>query len=321
MSSGEYAGAIWLEGSPTTEETIYWLGLLIDCGVPIIGNSSQHPHGVLGNDGDMNITESVSYILSRIWAGDDGLDRVGTVMVQNGQIFASREVQKADARPGGYVAMGGHGGIIGNTVWEPVLSFLPLKRHTHTSSVNLSRLPETVIGTAAADSGPRSVEVRVKDEEGRLLASALPKVTVARYVNFGADDFSDSADNEVEILARIEKNLWAFPLAGFVAEGSAPYGSLNESLEAAMVMAVHRGMPVVTVGRGGGGFVNPTANRKGLFIGGSNLTAPKARLLLMACLLKFGSLPVPADPDAPNAGEEQAIRVRVTEYQAVFDSH
>jgi hypothetical protein len=104
-------------------------------------------------------------------------------------------------------------------------------------------------------------------------------------------------------------------------EGSAPYGSLNESLEAAMVMAVYRGMPVATVGRGGGGFVNPTANRKGLFIGGSNLTAPKARMLLMACLLKFGSLPLPADPCAPTAEEEQAIRARVREYQEIFNLH
>jgi L-asparaginase len=322
MGSGEYAGAIWLEGSPTTEETVYWLGLLIDCEVPIIGNSSQHPHGVLGNDGDANIIESVNYIISHIWAGEDGLDRVGTVMIQNGQIFASREVQKADARPGGYVAMGGHGGIIGNTVWDPpVLSFLPLKRHTHTSTVNLTQLPMSVSGTTASAGGIRSVEVRVKDDSGQLLATALPKVTVTRYVNFGGDDFSDSAENEVEILARIEKNLQTFPLAGFVAEGSAPYGALNESLEAAMVMAVYRGMPVVTVGRGGGGFVNPTSNRKGLFIGGSNLTAPKARMLLMACLLKFGSLPLPANPCAPTSAEEQAIRERVREYQTVFNSH
>jgi L-asparaginase len=33
------------------------------------------------------------------------------------------------------------------------------------------------------------------------------------------------------------------------------------------------------------------------FIGGSNLTATKARLLLMACLMKFGALPPAANPD------------------------
>ena len=39
LGSGHYLGAIWLEGSPFVEETIYWLNLLIDTSVPIVGNS------------------------------------------------------------------------------------------------------------------------------------------------------------------------------------------------------------------------------------------------------------------------------------------
>jgi hypothetical protein len=38
--------------------------------------------------------------------------------MQDSQIFTAREVQKADARPGGYIATGGHGGITG-TVGQP----------------------------------------------------------------------------------------------------------------------------------------------------------------------------------------------------------
>ena len=34
LTSGQYAGAIWLEGSPFVEETSYWLNLLIDTPVP-----------------------------------------------------------------------------------------------------------------------------------------------------------------------------------------------------------------------------------------------------------------------------------------------
>src|SRR5262249_24539819 len=37
LASGQYGGAIWLEGSPNVEETIYWLNLLIDTTVPIVG--------------------------------------------------------------------------------------------------------------------------------------------------------------------------------------------------------------------------------------------------------------------------------------------
>src|SRR5690606_27107241 len=40
LASGRYLGAIWLEGSPTIEETVYWLNLLIDTEVPISANAA-----------------------------------------------------------------------------------------------------------------------------------------------------------------------------------------------------------------------------------------------------------------------------------------
>jgi L-asparaginase len=321
LAAQPYDGAIWLEGSPTTEETVYWLGLLIPTTVPIVGNCSQYGHGVMGNDGDHNLIQSTHYIASHVWADEQGVDRIGAVMIQNGQIFTAREVQKADARPGGYVAMGGHGGIVGNTVVEPVLTFAPLTKHTSTSELTLDRLPSTVPGVRAENGALRAVEVAVTDAEGHLVPSAMPKVTIAKYVNYGQDDFTDAADSEVEVLARIEKNLADHPLAGIVAEGSSPYGGVYESLGAALRRAVVRGMPVVTVGRGGGGFAVRGIAQANMFISGSNLTAPKARMLLMAALLKFGALPVPEDPDAPTAEETAAIRRVVSQYQAVFDTH
>src|SRR5687767_11319962 len=66
-----------LGGSPSVEEIIYWLTLLIDTTVPIVGNASQRPHGSVGNDGDFNMICSVDYTISRIWAADSGRDRVG----------------------------------------------------------------------------------------------------------------------------------------------------------------------------------------------------------------------------------------------------
>jgi L-asparaginase len=80
-----------------------------------------------------------------------------------------------------------------------------------------------------------------------------------------------------------------------------------------------RGVPVVRVGRGNTeGFV---PLRDPSFIGGSNLTATKVRLLLMACLMKFGSLPPAANPDHPTPAEAAAVREKVAAYQAVFDIH
>ena len=37
LASGDYSGCIWMEGSPTVEESVYWLNLLIDTQRPIAG--------------------------------------------------------------------------------------------------------------------------------------------------------------------------------------------------------------------------------------------------------------------------------------------
>jgi len=57
------------------------------------------------------------------------------------------------------------------------------------------------------------------------------------------------------------------------------------------------------------------------FIAGSNLTSTKARMLLMACLLRFGSLPPAKDPENPTADELAATRKAVAAYQSVFNTH
>ena len=79
------------------------------------------------------------------------------------------------------------------------------------------------------------------------------------------------------------------------------------------------GLPVGRVGRGNTEGSVPQHDPS--FIGGSNLTATKARLLLMACLMKFGSLPAAANPDDPTSQEAAAVREKVAEYQAVFNTH
>ena len=77
-------------------------------------------------------------------------------------------------------------------------------------------------------------------------------------------------------------------------------------------------MPVVAVGRGNNeGFTAP----RDVFLGGNNLTATKARLLLMACLMKLGSLPPAADPDHPTDAEREATRTKLAQYQEIFDTH
>jgi L-asparaginase len=322
FNSGRYLGGIWLEGSPFVEETTYWLNLLIDTKVPIVGNSSQRPHGAIGNDGDRNIVDSVDYITSRIWADENGRDFIGAVAILDEQIFTARDVQKADARPGGYIATGGHGGIIGRMGHPglPQFSFKTVKQHTYKSLVNVTRLPREVHGSRVQGSQVVTISVPIKNDAGQLLPTAIPKVTIVKHARYLPQDTTGNADEEVDMLARIEKNLHDAPLAGFVAEGSAPFGAMSNSVDAALKRATFSGMPVVKVSRGNtSGFVDPS--RDPLAIAGSNLTATKARLLLMACLMKLGGLPPAADPAKPTEAETEATKAKLKQYQEVFDSH
>ncbi|MEE8348121.1 MAG: asparaginase domain-containing protein, partial [Acidobacteriota bacterium] len=319
LDTGKYAGAIWLEGSYNVSETAYWLNLLIDTPLPISGNSSQRAHGTVGNDGDQNIVDSVDYILSKIWADDTGKDSYGAVLLQDEQIFASRQVEKRDARPGGYGAIGGHGGILG-TIGPPVtIWFQPTTRHTWRSEVNLNRIPSSVQGVRRGASGKiEDVTVRVKDSAGWLRGDAIPKVVMVKYNRYVKDNALSRADEEVEVFARLEKNLKDRPLSGFVAEGIT--GTVHEPLEKALDVVSLSGIPVVRVSRDNEEtMVSP--NPSNLTIEGSNLSPQKARLLLMAALMRFGTLPTAVDPRNPTPQERKAVRDKIEQYQEVFSTH
>lgn len=165
-----------------------------------------------------------------------------------------------------------------------------------------------------------TVMVPIKDNEGNLHVTAIAKVTIVKHARYLPEDTTGNADSEVDILARIEKNLRDAPLAGFIAEGSAPFGAMSNAVDAALKHAIFSGMPVVKVARGNAsGFVDP--KRDPLAIAGSNLTATKARLLLMACLMKFGCLPPASDPTKPTAAEIESTKTKLGQYQEIFDTH
>jgi len=323
LASGRYSGAILTQGSPRIEETLYWLNLLLDTTLPICGNAAQRSHGQISNDGPKNIVDSVDYIASGVWADESGRNRLGAVLIQEQQIFAARDVQKGDARPGGYVTAGGHGGILGGIGYggPPVITYLPAAQHTYRSAVNFSRLPAEVLGVHRSANGGNleRVPVPIKNRRGELLDNAIPRVAIIKDGNYTADDFDSSIDDEVDLLALMDFNLRRAPLSGFVLEGLSPYGTpTSVSRHQVLQTAVCSGMPVVRVGRGNNeGFSQPVD----LFLGGRNLTATKARLLLMACLMHFGSLPPAAVPARPTKAELDAIRSKLATYQTVFDTH
>jgi L-asparaginase len=325
LAAGDYVGAQWLEGSPTVEESMYWLGLLIDTPIPLVGHSAQRPHGALSADGDRNIVDGVKYILSGISRGEDGKDVIGSVLIVDEMIYNAREVTKVDARPGGYEVVGGHGGVVADLggYFAPQLTFVPNRKHTWNSEVRLSVLPATVLGVTGPLGAVTTVPVPVKDADGDLLASALPLISLHKYARYGhtatGPDGPADAASEIEIMARLTDNLTSRPLAGFVVEGMSPYGLSDPTSTEALKQATFCGYPVVRVGRGNTGGMAYPFDPFG--IAGNNLSTNKARLLLMAALLKLGALPPAKDPARPTPDEIGATQAKLAEYQAIFDTH
>jgi L-asparaginase len=320
-ASGKYDGIIWTQGSPQIEETAYWFNLLIDTTMPICGNAAQRPQGQLSADGPANIVDSVRFIKSRIWADKEARNRAGVVVIQEQQFLAAREVMKVDARPGGYVATGGHGGIIGQVSYtgDVYLTYVPVFKHTYLSDVNLTRLPAQVTAVTKVEGTLRLKTVSVKNSAGQLLADAIPSVSIVKDGTYATETFGDDPTGEPDLAALIAHKLSLGRLAGFVLEGLVPYGLMTSELrQKIMMVALFSGLPVVRVGRGSPeGF----ADLHPLFIAGSNLTSTKARFLLMAALLKLGSLPVAADPSRPSPVEIAATQSAVAAYQAIFLTH
>ncbi len=323
LSTGLYRGAQWLEGSPTTEESMYWLGLVIDTTVPLVGHSAQRPHQVTSADGDRNIVDGVKYIVSGVALDDDGADRIGAVMIVDEMVISAREVTKTDARPGNYEATGGHGGVVADMggYGPPQVTYTPDKLHTHKSQVNLNRMKQEVPAVSGSLAGGITTnQITIKDDDGGLLPGAMPRVTMAKYGRYlPADHRSGATETDPEILARIEANLAEGRLAGFVGEGANPYGSMDTVTDDALMVATFSGFPVVKCGRGNTGGM--AYKNQPLFVAGNNLTSTKARMLLMASLLTLGALPPAVDPHNPTDDEREKTQAKVAEYQEIFDTH
>jgi L-asparaginase len=314
LGSGDYDGAIWTQGSPRIEETLYWLNLLLDTTLPVCGNAAQRVHGMISNDGPKNIVDSVEYIASRIWADNEGRNQAGMVLIAEQRVYAARDVIKGDARPGGFILAGGHGGILASVGHggKPRMLYTPVSLHTWRSEVNLSKLPTSVTGLHGAT-------VPIKTPAGDLLETAIPKVSIVKDGSYYEDEPLAGPEQQVDIVAWLDYSLRHAPLAGFAVEGLSPYGKpASPSRTRALLNAVYSGLPVVFCGRGNTeGFAVPMPP----FIAGANLTVTKARILLMACLMKFGTLPEAQDPLHPSAAEVAETTRKIAAYQQIFDTH
>ena len=235
LATGRYGGGLWLEGSPTIEGTAYWLSLLVDTTLPIAANAAHRDRGAVSADGDGNILESIDFILSKVWADERGRNRLGSVMIQDEVIYSGREVQKGDAHPGGYIATGGYGGVLGSMTAGPFITNVPTRKHTWQSEVRMTVLPTIVDGLLRREGKFTRVPVTVKSADGQLVPAAVPKVIFVKGDHWYDDSGQPDPASDRGLEASIDLLQEDYPLAGIVAEGLAPYAILSASQERALL--------------------------------------------------------------------------------------
>ena len=153
----EVKGVIITQGTVTTEETAYFLHLLVKSNKPIVVTNSQREHGTVGNDGDKNFVDAISVVLSAEAAGK------GVLVVHNQTINSGREVLKTSGHPGAFLsAMYGVLGIIE----EDRVTFYraPTRRHTSNSEFDIdaiTTLPKVEVISAYYDADPGLIQAAV----------------------------------------------------------------------------------------------------------------------------------------------------------------
>ena len=128
-------GIIVTHGTFTTEETAYFLHLVVRTEKPIVVVASQRKHDEVGNDGDRNMLDAIRLTLSPEARGK------GVLVTLHEEIHSAREVVKTNQRPGGFHSLGR--GILGH-IEEDQVSFYytPTRRHTFRSEFNMREIRE-----------------------------------------------------------------------------------------------------------------------------------------------------------------------------------
>jgi len=143
-------GVIVTQGTFSSEETAYFLHLLVKSDKPVVITNSQRPHGTVGNDGDKNFVDAVSVVLSPDAVGK------GAMMVNNQTINSGREVLKTSVRPGAFTS--GILGVLGIIESDRVTFYrAPTRRHTSHSEFDvdtITTLPKVEVISTYFDADP-----------------------------------------------------------------------------------------------------------------------------------------------------------------------
>ena len=266
---GPFAAAIVTHGTVTSEDTCYFLNLLVNSRKPILLTNSQRQHFSVGNDGDRNLLDSIMVATNGDSTGK------GAILVEGAKIMGCREVLKNSDRPGAFLAqnMGVLGWLPGGTFdanhRDAIVYYRePTRKHTFKSEFSIKELV---------------------NPDGSF--KSLPRVEIL-------PSYYDAKQDVIDSMVKLG-------VAGFVVEGLPPAGTIFIDQQSRLTELAKQGMPVVLTSRNAGSYDARTRPRPP-FIGGDDLPAHKARILLQLTMKKTENL----------SGQQ-----RSKEIQRLFNTH
>jgi len=158
-------GVVITHGTDTTEETAYFLNLVIHSDKPIVVVASMRPGTAMSADGTLNLYNAVSV------AGNKDSRGRGVLVVMNDEINSGRDVAKTiNIRPDAFKSPWGDLGMIveGKTYWFRRLD----KRHTSSSEFDIDKIKSLPLVDIAYASG------NVNDTAYRAFAQAGAKAII-----------------------------------------------------------------------------------------------------------------------------------------------
>jgi len=170
----ETDGVVVTHGSNTSEETAYFLNLVLDTEVPVIVVAAQRQRTTLSEDGSRNLYDAV-----RVAAHPDARGH-GVLLVVNEMIHAARDVTKTISyRPETWDS--GDLGALGLADIDRIRFYrTPRSRHTFGSELHLDgitradQLPRVDIVYTYADAGPELVEAALAAGAEGIIVAGFP---------------------------------------------------------------------------------------------------------------------------------------------------
>ncbi|WP_405932651.1 asparaginase [Streptomyces sp. NBC_00827] len=233
-------------GTDTMEEFAYWLDLTVRSDKPVILTGSMRPWTVIGTDAPANLYNAIKL------AASNKTKCYGTVVMLNDQIQAAREVRKTNALRMDTFESGPSGelGVIDQ------------------DNIRLNRAPARVQKCGKASWRTPFDLDRIVGKVSDKESTPLPRVEIAySYQDAGGEAITAFADAGAK---------------GIVTAGTGA-GGISPAMSTARTEAVKKGVTFASTTRTGSGSVYGSSDTTGV-IGAEDLTAQKARLLLLLSL-------------------------------------